>query len=314
MEKNKKTSIDYDTHWKTIITNLFEDFVLFFLPDAHKLIDFQAPVVFLEQELHKIIADKVKKGHVLNDKLVKVHLKDGSEKWFLIHIEIQSSFDSSFPDRMFTYFYRIYDKYNQKITAIAIYTGSKNPRNYNKFNYAFLGTKVHYEFNSIKVNSYTEKELLLSDNPFAIAVLASKYLIKSKGDGPKRYSYKHKLIEIARKQNLNHNQIVSLLRFIYLILVLPEDLELKFEDEITAKHIKKPSDMKFKPIKTDMRFSNKLHLAMYGETYDEKQKRVKTSIIKKLFIETDWSDQKIANIVDATVEFVNEVRVKNLKA
>ena len=332
MERKQKKTIDYDTHWKTIITNLFEDFILFFLPDAHKLIDFKIPVTFLEQELHKIIADKIKKGHVLNDKLVKVHLKNGSEKWFLIHIEVQSSFDSNFPDRMFTYFYRIYDKYDQKVTAIAIYTGSKNPKSYNTFNYEFLGTKVQYEFNSVKIDSFTENELLISDNPFAIAVLASKYLIQSKGDGQKRYSYKHKLIEIARKRNLKHDQIVSLLKFIYLILVLPEELELKFKNEITAKHIKS-KDMKYEPIETDMKFSNQLHLALYGETYDERQERVikevskkvsrkvsrkvskkeKTSFIKKLFVETDWSDEKIADIADTTVEFVKEIRKDNHK-
>ena len=85
--------------------------------------------------------------------------------------------------------------------------------------------------------------------------------------------------------------------------------------------------MKYEPIETDMRFSNQLHLAMYGETYDERQKRVvkevskkvrkkeKTSFIKKLFVETDWPDEKIATIVDTTVEFVKEVKkeFKNTK-
>ena len=194
------------------------------------------------------------------------------------------------------------------------------------FIYAFLGTKVHYEFNSVKIDSFTEKELLLSENPFAIAVLAGKYLIKSKNDGPKRYSYKHKLIEIARKRNLKDDQIVSLLRFIHLILVLPKELELKFKSEITAKHIKS-KDMKYEPIETDMKFSNQLHLALYGETYDERQERVikkvskkvskkeKTSFIKKLIGATDWPDEKIATIADTTVEFVKEVKkeFKNTK-
>ena len=63
LEKNQNAPIDYDTHWKSIITNLFEDFVLFFLPNAHKLIDFQTPVVFLEQELHKIIAKEWSKNN-----------------------------------------------------------------------------------------------------------------------------------------------------------------------------------------------------------------------------------------------------------
>ena len=56
------------------------------------------------------------------DKLVQVYLKDGSEKWILIHIEVQGYNDLNFPERMFKYFYyRIYDKYGKKIVALAIF-------------------------------------------------------------------------------------------------------------------------------------------------------------------------------------------------
>lgn len=74
MKTEEQLYIDYDTQWKEIITNLFEDFIVFFLPNAYPIIDFDEPIEFLEQELHKIIADKKKKGKVINDKLVKVKL------------------------------------------------------------------------------------------------------------------------------------------------------------------------------------------------------------------------------------------------
>ena len=316
MKKENEASIDYDTHWKNIISNLFEDFISFFLPEAYKLIDFHNSVEFLEQELHKVIADKIRKGKVINDKLAKVKLKDGSEKWILIHIEIQSSFESDFSERMFTYFYRIYDKYDQKITAIAIYTGSKNPKNYSKFDYDFLGTKVNYEFNSVKLNSYTEKELLKSNNPFAIAVLASKYLIQSKGDNSKRYTYKQKLIRIAKEQKLQDEQIINLLRFIDLILVLPKELETKFEKNVIEKYIK-PIEMEY-PTKSQIRFANRIHVALYGETIEEKvirEEREKTLIektitITKIIAETDWSDKKIAEIFNEPVKYVKDIRKK----
>lgn len=316
MKEDKNIRVDYDTHWKNIISNLFEDFIKFFLPKAHKLIDFQASVEFLEQELHKLVADKEKKGKVINDKLVKVKLKDGSEKWILIHIEIQSSFDTDFSERMFTYFYRIYDKYDQKITAIAIFTGSKNPKSYNKFGYDFWGTKVNYEFNSVKIGSYIDKELLESENPFAIAVLASKYLSKSKGDDSKKYSYKLKLIRIAKEKQLTDNQIINLLRFIDLILILPKDLESKFENEIIEKYIKSEN---MEPTKSQIKFANRIHLALYGETIEEKAKREerdkaileKTLIIKRIIGETDWSDKKISEIFNVPVNFVKEMRKKN---
>ena len=86
MSSDENIKIDYDTHWKEIIEAQFEDFIAFFLPDAYEIIDFEQPVEFLEQEFHKLIADKFKKGKAINDKLVKVFLKDGTEKWILILI------------------------------------------------------------------------------------------------------------------------------------------------------------------------------------------------------------------------------------
>jgi len=196
LNSKDKLRIDYDTQWKEIISSLFEDFIKFFLPQAYKLINFQYTIQFLEQELYKLIADKYTKGKVINDKLVKVKLKDGEEKWILIHIEIQSAYETNFAERMFTYFYRIYDRYEKKITAIAIYLGEKKPKYYDKFTYDFLGTSNIYKFNTYHIIDQKEKELLNSKNPFAIVVLASKYLVKSKSDADKRFIFKHKLLSI----------------------------------------------------------------------------------------------------------------------
>ena len=62
------------------------------------------------------MADK-KKGRRMADQIVKVILKDGVEKWILIHVEVQSENEADFSARMFQYFYRIYDMYEQKIVA-----------------------------------------------------------------------------------------------------------------------------------------------------------------------------------------------------
>jgi hypothetical protein len=56
------------------------------------------------------------------DKLVKVYLKDGQEKWILVNIEVQGYRDPHFEERMFTYYYRIKDRYQHNITAWAIFT------------------------------------------------------------------------------------------------------------------------------------------------------------------------------------------------
>jgi len=56
------------------------------------------------------------------DKLVKVFLLSGREKWVLIHIEVQGYPDADFEERMFIYYYCIFDKYKTKVVSLAILT------------------------------------------------------------------------------------------------------------------------------------------------------------------------------------------------
>lgn len=85
----------YDSAWKEVIENLFEDFLQFFFPDIFADIDFSKGYEFLNKELSSIVKDN-KIGKRFADELVKVFLKDGSEKWLLIHIEVQGYKEKNF--------------------------------------------------------------------------------------------------------------------------------------------------------------------------------------------------------------------------
>ena len=90
----------YDSAWKEVIENLFEDFLQFFFPDIFADIDFSNGYEFLNKELSSIVKDN-KIGRRFADELVKVFLKDGSEKWLLIHIEVQGYKENNFEERIF---------------------------------------------------------------------------------------------------------------------------------------------------------------------------------------------------------------------
>ncbi len=114
--------VNQDGLWKRVVGELFEDFLLFFAEDLYEAIDFSEAPDFLQQELFKEILDE-KKGTNYADQIVKVRLKDGEEKWILVHIEVEGSSNGDFPKRMFRYFYRIFDKYDHEIVAFAVLTG-----------------------------------------------------------------------------------------------------------------------------------------------------------------------------------------------
>jgi len=173
------SSPDYDGLWKKIIADLFEEFMLFFAPDLYEEVDFNQEPDFLQQELFKEIIQE-KKGRNVADQIVKVSLKSGEDKWILIHIEIQGEDSIEFSDRMFRYFYRIYDKHNKKVYAIALMTDDKESGYPSYFHYDFFGTKIDYKYNVYKFHEHTIEELEQSNNPFSIAIIAGKYAVSLK--------------------------------------------------------------------------------------------------------------------------------------
>lgn len=117
---------DYDGAWKNMLSERrFAWFIAFFMPDVYDLIDWTRPVEFLEQEL-RAITRKSKRGQRSVDRLVKVWLLDGTEKWVLVHIEIQSQEDAELPLRMFQYRYRALDLFGERSLACLAILGDAN--------------------------------------------------------------------------------------------------------------------------------------------------------------------------------------------
>ncbi|WP_408956579.1 Rpn family recombination-promoting nuclease/putative transposase [Natroniella sp. ANB-PHB2] len=234
-----------DLLWKEIIEDLFEDFLEFFMPKLYQKVDLSQGYEFLDNELANIV-DKTMKGKKMVDRLVKVYLKDGRENWILVHLEVQGYYEAEFSARMFKYFYRIYDKYDQKIVALAIFTEGREGYKPNSFNYDFHGTKLNYDYNSYKVLEQQEEELLKSDNPFAMVILAGLYSLKSKGKNSLRYNFKQKLFRLLLDKGYDREKIYNIFEFLDGILFLPKSIELRFKntikqtvggDEIMAKEL-----------------------------------------------------------------------------
>ncbi|WP_243459368.1 hypothetical protein [Metabacillus bambusae] len=168
---------------------------------------------------------------------MKVFLKNGEEKWILIHIEVQGDYDPGFSKRMFQYCYRIFDKYNQDICAIALLTDGTKSFRPNKYHRSYHGTELIYKYNIYKFSDQDENQLLLSSNPFALAVLAGKFANEAKTDDEKRYRFKRKLIKLVLQKNNNPQEeqriyISTLIYFIDYLLQLPKELTQKLRNEI----------------------------------------------------------------------------------
>lgn len=231
-EPYESFEVDQDGLWKKVIGELFEYFLLFFSPKLHAQVDFNRAPDFLDKELFQEVTDR-KKGRRFADRLAKVRLKNGEEKWILVHVEVQSTNEREFSERMFQYFYRIYDRSKEKIIAIAVHTSPMKSDMLEHFEYDYFGTALHYSYTNYRTEDYPDEELERSDKLFSKIVLAAKVLHQTKDKEQQRYRFKSKLMrEIVRNKNYSRAAVQAVFHFIDYLLQLPEAYAKQLSEEI----------------------------------------------------------------------------------
>jgi hypothetical protein len=216
---------------KKVVSAMTPDFLAFFMPKLYEDIDFAHSIDFLEQELYDII-QPIDKDKVV-DKLVRVRLKTGEDKWILIHIEFQTGAETYFSKRMYHYFRLIRAKYDKDVTALAIYTGKRKPLLFDRYSEENYGTSIVYRFNTYRVFKQNEAELLANPNPFALVVLANLYVLQTSANDPNRLSFKEKLYELAHKRGYSETHIAHLLLFINDLMRLTPSFDFVFKHNIS---------------------------------------------------------------------------------
>ncbi len=89
------------------------------------------------------------------DVLAKVFLKTGEEGFILLHIEVQGKKEINFPERMFTYYIRIWDKYKKPITSVAIMTDKfKRIKGLNEISSNYYGTVQRFKYTLIDITGF----------------------------------------------------------------------------------------------------------------------------------------------------------------
>ena len=166
--RNEPT-IDHDRLFKELLTTFFTEFVEAFLPDAATYLD-RSSVVFLDKELFTDVTEGQKYE---SDMVVQARFA-GQETYFLLFVENQSTAQSRFPKRMFTYFARLHEKYDLPVYPIALFSYDAperpEPDGYQVALPGFMVCDFHYR--AIQLNRLTWRDYVASPNPAATALMA----------------------------------------------------------------------------------------------------------------------------------------------
>jgi hypothetical protein len=262
----KKRILTQDELWKLIVPLLWVDFIHSFLPEWVDEIDFSRKPVFLDKDLKRLMPNGKSKNRTV-DILMRVYLKNGKHKTFLLHIEVQAYFDKFFPKRVFQYFYRINDYFQEPIETIVLMIDDDPNYRPNEYFEQYGQTSIHFKYRMFK----------LLDNPppypdgniFSIILEVTWYALEQnmlKNDEDLE-TLKFRLLKQLVSKKVSEDKIYAVFEFIniYLPFVNPEkDITFveRFDDLINTDVIMEPMTIR--------EFIDK----KYTELADKKAKRM----------------------------------------
>jgi len=294
-----------DYLWKGVLEDVFDDFLRFMHPNADEIFDFARGITFLDKELEQLFPPEKDEFAVkVVDKLAKLYTREGTEEWVLIHCEVQAKYNDNFPQRMYTYFYRILDKFGKRISAYAILTEDTAKSRATSYVSEFLGTKLEYHYNVYKISQQNEAELLQSNNPFAMVVLTVRSVLKNRHlDDAALMEIKLQLLRRFLTMSLSKEKIRMLINF----------------------------------LKTYVRFKNSENSIIFEEKYEQITGRKQTMGLEELILTTErkrgqiegekrgekrginqiimnmlrknLTDEMIADFANVSIDYVRKIRV-----
>ena len=237
MQSEEPESIrdDYDSPWKEAVEHYFPEFMAFYFPEANTQINWAQGFEFLEQELRALSQD-AELGKRFVDKLAKVTLLNGDDKWVYIHIEVQGTPQTEFAERMFVYNYRIYDHYRRPAVSMAVLADEQANWKPDRFGYEALGCRHTLEFPVAKLTDYQEQleALLASANVFAIITAAHILTQRTRENPQARYDAKFRLLRLLYQNHWDKQRVIDLFWVLDWLMRLPEELERQLRYEIEA--------------------------------------------------------------------------------
>jgi hypothetical protein len=291
-----------DILWKGLLEWVFDDLLRFVFPDAEQVFDLERGFSFLDKELAEMYPEPEKKSDTkVVDKLVKVYHRDGTEEWVLIHLEVQGKTKSRqrqfFPERMFRYFYRIFDRYRKPVAAVAIYSGPDGKDMPDTYVYEFLNTRLEYRFNTLCILDYPEEKLKKSDNPFAWVILTAR-------------------TALLTGRNLDEKLLVGKL-FIFRRLY---ESGVFGRRKLQAILVFLNNYIRFKNSETNRIFNlevekiteKKNTMDIFEQVAEMKVEEKSWLVVSNLLTDTAFSVEKIASLADVSIDFVKEVK-KSIK-
>jgi predicted transposase/invertase (TIGR01784 family) len=287
-------SIDHDRLFKELITTFFEEFLLLFFPHVHEHIDFQH-VSFLSEEL---FTDVTAGEKYRVDVLVETKLK-GEDSLIIVHIENQSYVQPSFPERMFIYFSRLFEKYRKQMLPIAVFSYDYLRNEPSSFTLQFPFFDVlQFRFLTVELRKQNWRDYIRHDNPIAAALLSKMGYTESE-----RVELKKQFLRMIVRMELDEAKQRLLIGFFETYVRLSDEEEQQLRNEVNEMETKEKEQV----LDLIISYEKKALEKGLKEGVERGLQQEKRQIAKKM-LEKGYDVQTIHELTELSVEEIEGLK------
>ncbi|MBX3168314.1 MAG: flagellar assembly protein H [Candidatus Eremiobacteraeota bacterium] len=157
--------MDHDRLFKELLSTFFIEFLELFFPSVAALIDRSVAPVFLDKETFG-------EGRRQADLVVQVRVA-GQDTAFLVHLEPQAQPIENFPEKMFGYFVRFWERYGLRIYPIAIFSYGSRTEHEGELEMRFPDLAVlNFRYARLELPRLDWRAFVEQANPVASALMA----------------------------------------------------------------------------------------------------------------------------------------------
>lgn len=231
MAKTQVQDSDYDGAWKEALRDHFPMFLESFFPGVHGEIDWSTSIEWYDKELSQIVGQSQLRNSRV-DVLAKVRLKTGALKWILVHLEIQSTYESGFAQRVSLYNSGLHWMFQSEVVTLVILADlRKNWRpESHKFELADFSRSI--QFPTCKLIVELDSNWWGNHSLPVILARAQIAALKTSSDPEGRFSAKLNLVRSLYDHGYTVNEVRMWYRLIDWMMHLTKDLEQQFRIEL----------------------------------------------------------------------------------
>ena len=228
---------DYDGAWKEALREHIREFMTEFFNDVAVLIDWERPLEWLDKEISQVIGDAgTRNQHV--DLLVRVRLLTGETQWILLHLEVQTSYERDFAERIARYNAGLFWAFQERVVSLVVLADLRKSWRPDESIFEFASFRNRLEFPVCKLVQRLESDW--QDNYSLPAQVARAQIeaLRTTGSAEERFEAKWRFVRNLYDMGYTADELRKLFRLIDWMMHLRPDLESeldlrlsKFEEE-----------------------------------------------------------------------------------